>query len=150
MRFLRYAILILCFGVAGCFPSSPGTSSSSTIVTIQGQSHTLTAGPGRFWDEPVYNISNTTAYVMRNRGDSGGYNAESIAKVTKGGVIDPIVPMCATPQGTILKIYAVSEDGERLLVELHFLKRASGSSMDYGTRPVILDVKKGVMNEVGF
>jgi len=150
MRFLRHAILILCLGVAACSPSSPGTGSSSTIVTIQGQSHTLTAGSGCFWDEPVYNVSNTVAYVIRSRGDSGGYNAESIAKVTKGGVLDPVVATCATPQGTILKIYGVSEDGERLLVELHFVKRTTGSSTYYGTRPVILDVKEGVINEVGF
>ena len=150
MRFLRDAISILCLGVAACSPPLTNYGSSSTTVTIQGQSHTLTAGPGHFWDEPVYNLSNNVAYVIRNRGDSGGHNAESIAKVTREGVVDPALATCAIPQGTILKIYGVSEDGERLLVELHFLKPKSGSSTYYGTRPVILDVKKGVINEVGF
>lgn len=149
MRFLRHPLLILCLGVAACSPSSP-VRGSTTTVTIQGQSYTLTAGSGCFWDEPVYNVSNTVAYVIRNRGDRGGWDAESIARVNKRGGIEPVVAACATPQGTIFKIYGVSEDGERLLVELHFLKRATGNSTEYGTRPVILDVNKGVISEVKF
>ena len=150
MRSFQYTILSLCLIVAACSPTSLGTNSSSTTVTIQGQSHTLAAGSGHFWDDPVYNVSNTVAYVLRNRGDSSGYDAASIAKVTAGGVIDPVVATCVTPQGTILKIYAVSEDGERLLVELYFQKRKTGTSTYFGARPVILDIKKGVINEVEF
>jgi hypothetical protein len=150
MRFPQHVLLILILGVSACSPPPPLTGSSSATITIQGQSHILTAGPGHFWDEPVYNTSNSVAYVLRNRGDSRGYEAESIAQVTKAGVIDPVFAKCATPQGRILKIYGVSDDGERLLVELHFLKRTTDRATYYGTRPVILDVKKGVINEVGF
>jgi hypothetical protein len=144
MRVPQYTLLILFLGVAACSPPPPLTGSRSATITIQGQSHALTAAPGHFWDEAVYNASNSVAYVIRNRGDERGYGAESIVKVTKAGVIDPVFAKCATPQGTILKIYGVSDDGERLLVELHFLKRTTGMSTHYGTRPVILDVKKAL------
>ena len=125
------------------------TRPTSLTVTIEGQTHTLSAGSGCFWDKPVYNASNSVAYVLRNRGRNSGYDAGSIAKTTKDEVIDPVV-QCSTSQGNILKIYNVSEDGQRILVELHFVTRKSATSTDYGTRPVILDIKKGTLSEIEF
>ncbi|MFC1453517.1 hypothetical protein ACFLSJ_09270, partial [Verrucomicrobiota bacterium] len=92
-------------------------------VSVGERSYTLDAGEGCFWDSPVFNASNTIAYLIRNIGTpSTGYGAGSIVRVSEGGVTDPVVCNADLQDRTsVTEIKRVSDDGKRLLVELHYV-----------------------------
>jgi hypothetical protein len=141
--------LVLCSSCGGT--SNPPDAVAKLVITIEGKTHVLVAGRGCFWDEPVYNADKSVAYVIRNEGDpQKGYSAESIVKVSKDGVTDPVFQNSDLKQGNVLELYRVSDDGRRLLVELHFVASKTGRSTHYDTRPVVLDVQKGTISEVEF
>ena len=120
------------------------------VVSVEGQSYTLDAGVGCFWEGPHFNVSNTVAYLIRNKGTpSRGYNAISIAKVSETGVTDPVFRNADLPdRNSVTEITRVSDDGKSLLVELHYVTKREGHSTYFDTRPMILDIETGEMKEI--
>jgi len=146
---LKWTAAFVFMLAAGCC-QAPRTDANQVVeVVVDGKAVNLDAGPGYFWDEPVYNDSQSVAYLLKNHGSrSRGYSPHSVVKVTPDGVVDPVVPNATIPGGDILSIYKVSGDGMRLLVELHFVTRKDSQATYFDTRPVTYDVEKGEITEI--
>ncbi len=109
----------------------------------------IEAGSGYFWDTPIYNQSKTVCFIMKNQGiSSTGWSPHSIIKVTSQRIETILVNSDLNENWTISKIFNVSEDGKRLLVDIHYISKQEFSRTHFKTRPVILEVQTKKLIEI--
>lgn len=144
-------LLISCLITSCCSPFNdayPEEDLRKIKIIINGEAKELDAGAGYLWTSPTYNKAKTICFLIKNKGNSSGWSPHSIVKVTLSNVETVFKDGDLGEDTSILEITTASDDGERLLVRLHYVSRKEGGTTHYKTKPAILEVKSKEIKEI--
>ena len=141
----KFVLILLAVLFLSCSKKSPG---ESIVIQLVDKAHTLESDPGFFWDTPVYNKDKSICYVLKNEGhEQDGYSPHSLVKVTADSVTT-VTDAEIVRDTSILGIKKVSDDGSRILVELHYVSEKDGFETSYKMRPAFVDVESKEIIEI--
>ena len=132
-------------------------SQSTLVIARSGETLKFKAPTGKYWNNAILSGDRRKAFFVLYRGvpttgswiedlyffDSTNFEASQIDRLPTAIPLDTKLL-----DASIMDIYAVSESGDRLLVEIHFQSAKSGNSTHFSTYPYFLDPKTGALEKI--
>jgi hypothetical protein len=160
MKFWIFCICLLLFNpLMGGIESANYTDEAQTAIEIHfdGKTTQFKAEKGKFWDHLIVTGDKKKLFFVQCRGDkrSGAWNEDLRCFSVEAPVPAGEEPTTAAiplktelSEASIMNIYDVSADGNRLLIELHYCYEKGERSRKYRTFPYFLDPKDGSVTPV--
>gem|GEM_PF-3166608 len=139
---------------AGEIASAEYTDESQRVIRIliDGEVKEIKAPQGKFWEDLIVCKNRSAAFfVLRRGGPNSGYWNEDLHRYSTDQKEDgPVAIPLKTEldDASITEIFDATEDGSRLLVELHYSYKKDGNSTFYRTYPYFLSTQDGKLTPV--
>lgn len=122
-------------------------------LKVNGADKDITAPEGKFWDELIVCTYKKIAFFVLNRGHKGSGWREDlhrfVADAPEAAGNPQRIPLkTGLKKASIVRLYAASDDGSRLFVNLHYMTKQVGDTTHYESYPYFLNPADGTVTRV--
>ena len=121
-------------------------------IVIDGKAKEFKAPKGKFWDDLIVCKNRSAAFFVLHRGDpKKGSSIEDLHRYSADQKDEePVAIPLKTEldEARIMDIFDASDDGSRLLIQLHYSYKKDGNSKFYRTFPYFFNTQDGKVTPV--